>query len=102
MKTIFNLTPKDIENSAKWEYNSFFLETIIPALDYMIKEGHGHPSKMTAEGWDNILIEIKEGFEILKKKYGEDGGWSFLKDLNKNDRTKIDRSFVSLKEHFFN
>ena len=41
-KKIFgDLTPKDIENHAKWEYNTLFLETVIPALDYMIKEGHG-------------------------------------------------------------
>ncbi len=92
---------KDIENHAKWQYNTFFMDTIIPALDYMIKEGHGYPGKMTSKEWNKILVEMKEGFERLNKRYNEDMGWSFLK-LNKQDKAKIDKSFDLFKKHFHN
>src|SRR3989344_8190730 len=101
MKTIFNLTPKDIENSAKWEYNSFFLETIIPALDYMINEGHGHPATMTSKEWNKILREMRDGFILLEKSVRRIS-WSFRKEFNKKDKAKIDKSFDLFKEHFLN
>ncbi len=99
-KTMFGkASPKDIEDHAKWQYNTFFLDSVIPALDYMIHHGHGHPSLMTSKKWDRILIQMKEGFEILKKY--EDGGWSFPKKFNKKERTKVDRSFDLFKDYFF-
>ena len=102
-KTIFGdrTKPKDIENHAKWEYNTFFLDTVIPALDYMIKEGNGYPQRIGSEKWNNILKNMKDGFELLENNMHRDGGWSFLQGFSKKDKAKIDRSFNLFKKHFF-
>lgn len=97
---VLNGNSEEINNFAKWEFNSFFLETIIPALDYMINEGHGHPADITPTEWDKILKEMKEGFELIKNNI-QDTGWSLRKDLNIKDKSKVDKSFDLFKEHFF-
>ncbi|MEK6792928.1 MAG: hypothetical protein AABX96_03245 [Nanoarchaeota archaeon] len=100
-KSFFDLAPKDIQNHAKWQYNTFFLDTIIPSLEFMINEGRSYLNGMTFKEWKNILKEMKEGFELLNKVMLKDGGWSFIRKLNKKDKIKIDKSFHLFRKHFF-
>ena len=90
----FNGTLKELENHAKWEYNSFFLDTIISSLKFMINEGNSCPKDLTPKKWREVLIEIKEGFELAEKKRNHE-------KVNKNEEAKIGKSFDLFKEHFF-
>lgn len=84
------------ENFAKWEYNSFFLETIFMALDYMINEGHNYPERVGSyEKWHDILEEMKEGFKLAQKRINHE-------NLSEKEQKKIDKSFDLFKEYFFN
>ena len=91
---------RDIENHAKWQYNTFFLDSIIPALDFMIKEGHSYPNNLSYKEWRKVLQEMRNGFKLLKE-IEEIDGWSFHRKLSKINKIKIDRSFNLFKEHFF-
>ena len=93
-KVKYDKLPKEWENYAKWQYMSFFLETIIISLDYMINEGHGYPAKMTSKRWKDILEEMKEGFILAQNKIN-------YEQLKKKEEKKVKKSFDLFKKHFF-
>ena len=81
---------KELRDYAKWQYNSFFLESIIMSLDYMINEGHGYPQGLTPKKWKGILTEMETGFKLAQKKVEHE-------KVSKKEELKINKSFDLFK-----
>ena len=89
-----NKLPKELEDYSKWEYMGFFLETIIPSLEFMIKEGQSYPASLSPKKWRKILSEMREGFKLARGKIN-------YKKLTKKQEVKVDKSFDLFKKYFF-
>lgn len=94
MEPLFKKNEKDLENYSKWQFNGFFLGSIIPALEFMIKDGNSHPMGMNRKSWNIILKDMKKGFEIAWKKASHE-------KITKKEEAKVNFAFDLFKKHFF-
>jgi len=125
LEAICRILPLEEEHlEGFWNYNTFFLDTILPALDYMIGEMQNWPEKVgSREEWQKILGDMKEGFELAQLTVfpipNDDKEWrrilgnmkkgsklTKLKEssgdkLTENEESKVRRSFDLFKEYFF-
>jgi|GEM_PF-6495698 len=96
----FKGTTKEIDEWCRWNFNSFFLESIRNGLDYLRDECRHGPARFTPKEWDTILTVMMDGFDVIKKKMAKNSECSF-KDFTREEKTKIGRSFDLFQEYFF-
>ena len=94
MEPLFKKNEKDLENYSKWQFNGFFLQSIIPALQFMIKDGRTHPMDMNRKSWNIVLKDMESGFKAALKKANH-------KKITLKEETKVNLAFDLFKEHFF-
>lgn len=107
---------------AKWNINDWFLKSIIPMLDSMIKDGCSCPGNFVREedhenpfeDWRKVLQEMKEGFETylsyenfeewteLKKKHSgtNDEFWKEWREIEGRAIEKLHNSLDLFKKYF--
>ena len=108
---------------AKWNIDDWFLKSIIPMLDSMIKDGCSCPGNFVREedhenpfeDWRKVLQEMKEGFEEylynrefknwdrLEQKHGKSTD-KFWEEVRKEEKIAIEKLYKSLdlfKKHFW-
>ena len=90
-----------------WSFDFYLSNVISDGCRYLAKTSQGYPSGLSAEKWNDILIEIASGFDEYKKVLdfeGIDGDIS-TKDFSKlNDERmeKFNHSWDLFKQYFGN
>lgn len=74
-------------------FNSYLADVIQDGTLRFITEGHGYPSDLTPEEWNNVLFRISEGFHL----YGNKDGWL----MNDDEKARVEDALDHFRERFY-
>lgn len=79
------------DDAVLWSLHSCITHDVLKGLDYMIEKGHGYPGHpdQTAESWNGILKQIREGF-LAAKRVDEGTNYDSWHEI----RSKMGRQWV--------
>jgi hypothetical protein len=80
-----------------WSLDYHLMNILVEGLDQFRKESHSYPRSLTPEAWDEILLEMIEGFNIGKDLVNLE--WESEEDMNQK-QAKLDRALDLLKTYF--
>jgi len=81
-----------------WGMDYYLVDIILPMLKELKEKTHGYPGTdeaSTPEGWDNVLIQIIEGFEAAKRVLNDE----YLDEIQPDWFKGYDKK-LSMEENF--
>lgn len=72
-------------------FNTYVSHIMVEGIDRFLNNGCGHPGLLTEEEWDAILMEMRYGFDLMRKEKEDVEGYA--------EATK--RSLELLSEWFY-
>jgi hypothetical protein len=89
IKTFFQRGKRGWANSDTWNFDYYLAKVISEGVLHLYKCQHGHPSDLTEEKWQGILLEIVYTFKTAQKIIDREWLYTPLKEFNWNKYKKM-------------